>query len=695
MRKLFLLFGLLVALNFYSFAQFTPSLRCLYVKDDNSVSLYFIPVDSLINAGANVFQQYAVYYAANYAGPFTLLQDAMTTCNTDCFDGLDPVVHNYYYIKATYSGGLTYFSDTLAVMNTTVSNPGNGTALLTWTPDPYSPLPSTSDQYFSVYRKTPYDFDFSFAGIIPATSPHTFRDTINVCNDEIKYRVQIQNQMYSETSKCRNSSTVSTGIFQNTIAPNIPTLTKVSVDENTNRVNLTWVESSNSDVNSYVIFHSSTPVTTWVPIDTVWGKATITWEDNINLSSLTNNYRISARDSCGLASAMTIDYQSNMLLTSSIDPCHSNVTLSWTPYLNMTSGLHHYDILISINGSGYSVVASNLSPSTTSYVYNGLINNNNYSFIIEASNSSIIKCKSIKNSFDYIVEERTDYAYVASISVVDNKNLVITINTNGIENEFDYLELYRSEESPVNFTKIAEIPYQMNNTYTYNDLNLQVTKKTYYYRVLLYSDCLPQALMSNTANSILLTISGDAAHRNTLQWYNFDDNVPLTVNPNSFIQRKMETDGDFVEMVSNVVWSAYNSYVDDVSELQYYGSVFKYKVGVNQTTNDYGYCPASFSNEVTIKQKPTIWIPNAFRPVGSQNKVFKPINSFISASTYTFVIYNRYGQIVFQTTNPNEGWEGRLPNGEYAPAGVYAYKIEFIDNSDEPFITNGTVTLFY
>lgn len=51
--------------------------------------------------------------------------------------------------------------------------------------------------------------------------------------------------------------------------------------------------------------------------------------------------------------------------------------------------------------------------------------------------------------------------------------------------------------------------------------------------------------------------------------------------------------------------------------------------------------------------------------------------------------------MVFQTKDPGEGWEGRLANGEYAPAGIYIYQIEFIDTSDELFSTNGTITLFY
>lgn len=691
MRKLILFLGLLIAFLGNSFAQFTPSLRCLFVKDDNTVSLYFVPSSDSTN-----FLYYSVYWADNYTGPYTELATGLSTCNTDCFDGLDPAIHNYYFIRANYSGGVQYNSDTLAVMKTTLTNPGDGTALLTWAPDPFDPLQPTSDQYFTIYRKNPNDFDFMIAGVTSASNPRSFRDTINVCNDLVKYRVQIQNQLTSPTNRCRNSSTISQAVFQNSITPYIPLLKSVSVHDTTDRIILSWAPSNSTDVDSYVIFHSATPVTTWTPIDTVWGRLNTTWIDDINISTAVNNYRISARDSCGLASAMTIDYQSNMILTHSVDVCHLNVTLTWTPYVSMTSGLNHYEVMLSINGDPYNTVASNITATSTSYTHSGLVSGNNYRFVVKAvSNGNTYLALSNKQVFDFIVEETNDYVYVAGVSVKENKNIEVTINTSGDQVPFDFVTLYRAEDTPQNFVKINEIPYQGSAVLTYMDYNLQVTKKTYYYRASLHSDCLPEPIMSNTSNSILLLASGDAAHRNTLQWFNYDDNVPLTPNPESFIHRKMETDGDFVEIVSNIVWASYNTYVDDVSELQHYGSDFKYKVGVNQTTNEYGYCPSIFSNEVTLRQKPTIWIPNAFRPIGSQNKVFKPVTSFVSADTYKFVIYNRYGQTMFQTTNPNEGWEGRLSNGDFAPAGIYIYKIEFVDTSDELFTTNGTVTLFY
>jgi hypothetical protein len=345
MRKLILFIGVVGALLPSVFSQTqTPSLRCLFVKpDDNSVSLYFIPVDSLIEP-STVFLNYTVYSADNYSGPYTIVGSAMSTCNTDAFDGLDPVVHNYYYIRANYSGGLSYNSDTLAVIRTFLTNPGDGTSILTWAPDPYDPFPATSSSQYSVYRKNPQDFDFFFAGSVNANAPNTFRDTIGVCNDLVKYRVQLTNQWTVGT--CRNSSTISEAIFQNTIAPAIPTLTNVSVDYNTDEIMLSWLPSNNMDVNSYIIFHSPTPITIWTPIDTVWGRLNTTWTDPNNGSSTINNYRISSRDSCGLSSAMTINHQSNMRLTSTIDACHYQASLEWTPYNNMTNGLFNYEIQV-------------------------------------------------------------------------------------------------------------------------------------------------------------------------------------------------------------------------------------------------------------------------------------------------------------------------------------------------------------
>ena len=145
--------GIIVGDDFWVFCDILGAIyskfALSFVKDeDNSVSLYFIPTQDSTD-----FLNYSVYYADDYNGPYTLLTSALTTCNTDCFDGLDPVVHNYYFIRSNFTGGVFYDSDTLAVINTAVAH-GDGTAILTWNPDPYTPIPASSGSHYSVYRKS-------------------------------------------------------------------------------------------------------------------------------------------------------------------------------------------------------------------------------------------------------------------------------------------------------------------------------------------------------------------------------------------------------------------------------------------------------------------------------------------------------------------------------------------------------------
>ena len=57
-----------------------------------------------------------------------------------------------------------------------------------------------------------------------------------------------------------------------------------------------------------------------------------------------------------------------------------------------------------------------------------------------------------------------------------------------------------------------------------------------------------------------------------------------------------------------------------------------------------------------------------------------------------FVVYNRWGTKVFETTDINEGWDGTY-NGEMQPIGVYIYTIEAITPSGATFSKQGNVTL--
>lgn len=79
------------------------------------------------------------------------------------------------------------------------------------------------------------------------------------------------------------------------------------------------------------------------------------------------------------------------------------------------------------------------------------------------------------------------------------------------------------------------------------------------------------------------------------------------------------------------------------------------------------------SNIVCVDNCPSYVLPNAFTPNGDgQNERFVPISScFIER--VEFKVFNRWGQLVFQTTDPQINWDGNNLNGQPLPSGPYQY----------------------
>ncbi|MEZ4911667.1 MAG: gliding motility-associated C-terminal domain-containing protein [Saprospiraceae bacterium] len=88
------------------------------------------------------------------------------------------------------------------------------------------------------------------------------------------------------------------------------------------------------------------------------------------------------------------------------------------------------------------------------------------------------------------------------------------------------------------------------------------------------------------------------------------------------------------------------------------------------TVTDANGCTATDEVTVTVRKAKCddsdVYIPNAFTPNGDDvnDKLFVRSN-FIDEML--FVVYNRWGQEVFSTTNPDEGWDGTFQNRELEP----------------------------
>ena len=100
---------------------------------------------------------------------------------------------------------------------------------------------------------------------------------------------------------------------------------------------------------------------------------------------------------------------------------------------------------------------------------------------------------------------------------------------------------------------------------------------------------------------------------------------------------------------------------------------------------------------VVVNDQFNIFVPNCFTPnTDGRNELFKPsIRGESLIQTYEFKIFNRWGDVLFETNDINEGWYGEVDGGEYyAIDAVYSWLIKILpNNGQEPFEQTGHVTV--
>ncbi|HEY4967606.1 MAG TPA: gliding motility-associated C-terminal domain-containing protein, partial [Puia sp.] len=103
-------------------------------------------------------------------------------------------------------------------------------------------------------------------------------------------------------------------------------------------------------------------------------------------------------------------------------------------------------------------------------------------------------------------------------------------------------------------------------------------------------------------------------------------------------------------------------------------------------------CEGTATVKVKVfKTKPDIFVPNAFTPGLSMNAVFRPIPVGISSLEY-FRIYNRLGELVYNTSSIGSGWDGNL-NGSAQNAGGYVWMVKGTDYLGQVITKKGVMVL--
>lgn len=116
---------------------------------------------------------------------------------------------------------------------------------------------------------------------------------------------------------------------------------------------------------------------------------------------------------------------------------------------------------------------------------------------------------------------------------------------------------------------------------------------------------------------------------------------------------------------------------------------------------DYNSCTDSTFGTLAIKDEHTLYVPNGFTPDGDDiNDEFRIFHHGIKDGTFGVKIYDRWGSIIYESDNPNFGWDGtNMFTKKNLTSGAYTYLLKYKDFESKIYDqTNcenckGTITL--
>lgn len=632
-----------------------PSLRCITVEASGAVTLTWVANPDT----GNVFGGYFIYGSPSANGPFTLY-DSVKVHSVQSFTvtGVNASNFTFYFFIKTREGCCNTFSapsDTLRTMRLVATPLSNEQVRLTWNLIS-NPLPGTASSNHIVSKELTAGTYTPFR-----LTPDTFTfDTNYFCDKTINFKVTL-----NDASGCQSVSTIDAERFRDTQGPAGTILDSVSVDPLTGNVVITWEPDTAADTQGYVIYEFNGA--SYDSIGAVTGINSLNFIYSAvfsNAESSSEIFSVAAYDSCRNLSPLAPNHKT-IFLEAELSKCEGAAQLQWSPYTNMTGGVSRYEIWYRENGGAW-VVDGSTQPPLTNYDLMLQTPGANYEVLIHAvgnagktSSSNVVAVLA-----DIFVEPAFLYIRYAS---VNGSSVEIRCHADPAA-DTKFYHFYRSNSTSGSFNLIGSVPFNPSGDISFNDLNAQADEASRYYKVSASDSCGTEFMSSNIAATVFLQATGGSDYISRLSWNPYQG----WENPVSGYRILRANNGVISNDEVGVTSADTLELTEDVSQLATLDGNFCYVVVAYETpTNSFGFADSAYSNVSCAPQEPVAYVPNAFTPTGF-NPVFKPVLRFDDPSGYRLQVYNRWGQLVFENTNPIFGWDGTY-SGKEAPAGTYLF----------------------
>jgi gliding motility-associated-like protein len=672
-----------VLINVVSTIPVPPDMSnaCVSLNTSGGIDLSWgYPVDTGMN-----FDAYVIYHSTNPTAPFAVLDTVFNYNQLSYTHNAPGTGAHYYYIRT--KGGCGYISvptDTLQTIQMALTSlpPTNSyVADLAW-----NASSSSYNQGYEVWRR---QLPAGAWGMIATTNSLTYRDTVNVCGQNLEYQIRT-------VSGC--SSTKDSDFFSDQV--NNDQLVIDSVTTQNGEVFMAWTPGSSNDIVDYYVLRRDA-AGNWVPIDTVKPGATMPYKIKGSVETVKDFYKVVSTDSCGnISSDLLVRAANNIVLTENMDPCEGVMRLRWNTYKGW-GAVKNYQIWMEETPNGGATVVSmigTVGPNDSTFNQRNLNGGTTYCYYIKAVDTSeTLYSSSNRICINSLAVQRSRLLYLAKASVREDRavELVCFIDKDADIVDFD---VQRADELGGPFRSLGRLPKPITGPweFRYKDFTANPEDHRYVYRIVATDSCGNIDTASNIGRTMVLEVEENDNLTNFLTWNPYQDYMGGVDRYE--IYRAVMPNGGYQLMGS----TADTFFLDNTRPLGDYSGLVQYRVVAVEGPNPLVFRDAdgsifrSTSSVAVAEFAPRVFIPNSFNPKSdvAANRVWKPAQAYVSSGSYSLEIFDRWGQLVFETKNENKAWDGRM-NGEFAPSGVYTYQLRYRSIEGEVVERRGTLNLLY
>jgi gliding motility-associated-like protein len=259
----------------------------------------------------------------------------------------------------------------------------------------------------------------------------------------------------------------------------------------------------------------------------------------------------------------------------------------------------------------------------------------------------------------------------ASVTVEDDNTITtkVEVSGEGLTSTYNLIV----ERALLGATDFQPISPADNQTLRFQDTNVNTAENSYCYRFAYENACKLKSPDYNTPVCSILVKTNTPE----IAW---NADAPFTDAVGSYDLLQMDDKGNIQDAIPKQLST---SHTLDLSSQ----SAFSFRVKASSGNGNF----TSFSNILNFRSEAIILVPDAFTPNGdAYNERFEVKGYFIS--DFKMSVFNRWGEVVFQSNSIAEGWDGRIKE-EKAPGGYYLYKIEASASSGDKVVKNGSFLL--